>query len=73
MSGKKAIGATVSDLVRLRDEYHEMARRCTAEAKRQHGEKAAGLRGQARAYEGVWLDMSDLINGKGHPSARRRG
>jgi len=70
---KKGVGATVSDLQRLRDEYHEMAKRCKAEALKCRGDKAAELRGQARAYEGVWLDFDDMINGKGHPSARRRG
>jgi len=70
---KKEVGATVSDLLRLRDEYHELAKRCKAEALKCRADKAAELRGQARAYEGVWLDLNDMINGKGHPSARRRG
>ncbi|WP_282265956.1 hypothetical protein [Stenotrophomonas sp. PS02298] len=72
-SKKKEVVATVSDLTRLRDEYHDMARRCKAEAANARGEKAAHLRGMAAAYEGTWLDFSDMIEGKGHPSARRRG
>lgn len=70
---RKAAAATVSDLIRLRDEYHEMAKRCKAEAANHYGEKKAELLGQARAYEAIWLDLNDMANGKGHPSARRRG
>lgn len=73
MRSKTGVGATVSDLLCLRDEYQAQAHRCKAEAANCHGEKAAGLIGQARAYESVWLDMNDMANGKGHPSARRRG
>lgn len=72
MSNKKR-AATVADMTRLRDEYHAMAHRCRDAAKEQRGDKAAELRGMAKAYEGVWLDMDDMANGKKHPTLRRRG
>ncbi len=53
-SKKKEVVATVSDLTRLRDEYHDMARRCKAEAANGRGDKAARLLGMAAAYDGIW-------------------
>lgn len=70
---KKNVVATQSDLIRLRDEYHAMAKNCKSEAAKVNGDKRMKLLGMAQAYEGVWLDFSDMANGKGHPSARRRG
>lgn len=70
---KKETAATVSDMIRLRDEYHAMAHRCREAAKTQRGDKAAELQGMAKAYGGVWLDMDDMAQGKKHPTLRRLG
>lgn len=63
---------TASDLIRLREEYREMGRRCKDAKSAARGDKAAAFEGQARAYEACALDLNDLIEGRGHPSARRR-
>lgn len=59
-----------TDLVRLRNEYEDMAR-----ASEQHGRQPgnAGLiqRGKAAAYRAVAADLNDLINHRSHPSGRR--
>lgn len=65
-------GASEKDLLTLRNEYEQFALRCRTEAKRQRGDRAAALEGQARAYVGCAADLNDLINGRKHPSARRR-
>ncbi|HGM5448569.1 TPA: hypothetical protein ACKPYZ_000932 [Stenotrophomonas maltophilia] len=65
-------GATEKDLANLRNEYLDLALRCRTEAKKLRGDRAAALEGQARAYAGCAADLFDLINGRKHPSARRR-
>ncbi len=65
-------GASERDLLMLRNEYEQLALTCRTEAKRQRGDRAAALEGQARAYVGCAADLNDLIIGRKHPSARRR-
>jgi hypothetical protein len=59
-----------SDLVRLRNEYEDMAR---ASEQRSRDPGNAGLihRGKAACYRGVVADLNDLINHRSHPSGRR--
>lgn len=59
-----------SDLVRLRNEYERLARDAESRV-RQPGKTGVVSSGQAHVYRAVAADLNDLINGKGHPSARR--
>jgi hypothetical protein len=68
---KRKPGATEAELIRLRNDYEARARLCHSQAKTMTGDRAAALRGQARAFEGCALDLNDLAQGREHPSARR--
>lgn len=68
---KRKPGATEAELLRLRNDYEARAQLCQEQAKKLTGDRAAALRGQARAYEGCASDLNDLALGREHPSARR--
>lgn len=62
----------VRDLIKLRDEYRAMAARMVVAERSSRDPNAVDrLRAQARAFSGCIADLTDLIEGRKHPSDRR--
>lgn len=62
-----------NDLIKLRDEYRAMVANMVATERASRDPNLADrLRAQARALGGCATDLNDLIDGRKHPSDRRR-
>lgn len=61
----------VADLTRLRNEYEQMARDAES-GSRQPGNAGLINRGRVATLRAVAVDLNEIIQGKRHPSGRRR-
>lgn len=75
MSPQRASPPTIPmrDLIKLRDEYRATAAQMSLTERSSRDPNAVDrLRARASAFHGCIADLSDLIDGRKHPSDRRR-